>query len=248
MEEQKEEVKQKKKSLFKVSGVVPFGERMSYWSYGAGMLIFYQIVASFLNTFIIFQGVNMAKVAVILLIVKVWDAVNDPLFAFIFDRIKFKKEKCMPWLRLSAILMPFVSIAFFHMPHDWTEGGKLAWFAITYVLWDFCFTINDIPFYSMSTTMTIDTHERDTIYNIARVFNGGGYFFVQIVMTWLIGEAVGMSFAKASLIVCLVGIPFIIPLCFVGKERYAVTEKSKQAEKYTLKQMWTFLKGNKYLL
>ncbi|MBQ6722124.1 MAG: MFS transporter, partial [Clostridia bacterium] len=212
MEEQKEEVKQKKKSLFKVSGVVPFGERMSYWSYGAGMLIFYQIVASFLNTFIIFQGVNMAKVAVILLIVKVWDAVNDPLFAFIFDRIKFKKEKCMPWLRLSAILMPFVSIAFFHMPHDWTEGGKLAWFAITYVLWDFCFTINDIPFYSMSTTMTIDTHERDTIYNIARVFNGGGYFFVQIVMTWLIGEAVGMSFAKASLIVCLVGIPFIIPL------------------------------------
>jgi hypothetical protein len=59
----------------------------------------------------------------------------------------------------------------------------------------------------MSTTMTLDTNERETIYQIARVFNGGGYFFVQIVMTWLIGEACGMSFGNASLIVCGIGLP-----------------------------------------
>lgn len=231
----------------KVNGVVPFKERVSYWCFGAGMLVFYQIVATFLMTYIVMQGVDMKKVAAIILAVKIWDAVNDPLFAFIFDRVKFKKEKCLPWLRIAAIIMPFAAIAFFQMPVNWTEGGKLAWFAVTYVLWDFCFTINDIPFYSMSTTMTLDTKERDTIYNIARVFNGGGYFLVQIVMTWLISEAVGMSFAKASMIICGIGLPFIIPLCFLGKERYAVTEKSQQAEKYTLKQMWNFLKGNKYL-
>lgn len=232
----------------KVKGEVPFKERMSYWSFGAGMLVFYQIVASFLNTFILFQGVDMAKVAAIILGVKIWDAVNDPLFAFIFDRVKFKKEKCLPWLRIAAIVMPFASIAFFHMPNDWNETGKLIWFGVTYVLWDFCFTINDIPFYSMSTTMTLDTKERDTIYNVARVFNGGGYFLVQLLMTYLIGEGCGMSFGNASLIVCGIGLPFIIPLCFICKERYAVTEKSQQQEKYTLKQMFTFLKGNKYLL
>ena len=232
---------------FKVKGEVPFKERMSYWCFGAGMLVFYQIVATFMSSFIAMQGVSMVKVAGIILAVKVWDAVNDPLFAFIFDRIKFKKEKCLPWLRIAAIIMPFASIAFFNMPGDWSEGGKLAWFAVTYVLWDFCFTINDIPFYSMSTTMTLDTKERDTIYNIARVFNGGGYFLVQIVMTYLVSEACGMSYGKAAMIICGIGLPFIIPLCFICKERYAVTEKSQQEEKYTLKQMWTFLKGNKYL-
>lgn len=232
----------------KVKGIVPFKERMSYWCFGAGMLVFYQIVASFLNTFILFQGVSMLKVSAIILVVKIWDAVNDPLFAFIFDRVKFKKEKCLPWLRIAAIVMPFASVAFFHMPHNWNETGKLIWFGATYVLWDFCFTINDIPFYSMSTTMTLDTNERDTIYNVARVFNGGGYFLVQLLMTYLVGEACGMSFGNASLIVCGIGLPFIIPLCFINKERYAVTEKSQQQEKYTLKQMWTFLKGNKFLL
>ena len=125
----------------KVKGVVPFKERVSYWCFGAGMLIFYQIVASFLNTFILFQGVSMLKVSAIILAVKVWDAVNDPLFAFIFDRVKFKKEKCLPWLRIAAIVMPFASVLFFHMPRNWTESGKLIWFAVTYVLWDFCFTL-----------------------------------------------------------------------------------------------------------
>ena len=223
-------------------------ERASYWGFGAGMLVFYQIVASFMNTFIIMQGVNMAKVAMIILLVKVWDAVNDPLFAFIFDKVKFKKEKCLPWLRIAAIVMPFASIGFFHMPHNWDETGKLIWFAATYVLWDFCFTINDIPFYSMSTTMTINTEERDWVYNVARVFNGGGYFLVQILMTWLIGEGVGMDFGMASIIVCAIGLPFIIPLCFIGKERYAVPKDREKQENYTLKQMFEFLKGNKYLL
>ena len=231
----------------KVNGVVPFKERMSYWCFGAGMLVFYQIVASFLNSFIVMQGVDPVKVAGIILVVKVWDAVNDPLFAFVFDRIKFKKEKCLPWLRIAAVVMPFASIAFFNMPGDWSEGNKLIWFAVTYVLWDFCFTINDIPFYSMSTTMTLDTKERDTIYNVARVFNGGGYFLVQIVMTYLVSEACGMSYGMAAMIICGIGLPFIIPLCFIGKERYAVIEKKEKEEKYTLKQMWTFLKGNKYL-
>ena len=231
----------------KVNGVVPFKERASYWSYGAGMLVFYQLVASFLNSFIIMQGVNPLKVAGIILAVKIWDAVNDPLFAFVFDRVKFKKEKCLPWLRIAAALMPFATIAFFNMPRNWDENAKLVWFAVTYILWDFCFTINDIPFYAMSTTMTVDTKERDTIYGIARVMNGGGYFLAQIGMTWLISESVGISYGKAAIIICCIGLPFIVPLCFLGKERYAVTEKSKQEEKYTLKQMWTFLKGNKYL-
>ena len=85
----------------KVNGVVPFKERASYWSYGAGLMVFYQIVASFLNSFIIMQGVNPLKVAGIILAVKIW----------------------------AAVIMPFASIAFFNMPRNWDENAKLVWFA-----------------------------------------------------------------------------------------------------------------------
>lgn len=94
----------------KVNGEVPFKERLSYWGFGAGMLVYYQIVATFMNTYMVLQGVDMVKVAAVVLVVKIWDAVNDPLFAFVFDRVKFKREKCLPWLRIAAILIGTISM------------------------------------------------------------------------------------------------------------------------------------------
>ena len=90
-----------------------FAERTGFWSFGIGMIVYYMIVGSYLNTFLLLQGIDLGKIALIFLFIKIWDAVNDPLFAFIFDRIKFRKEKCLPWLRLSAVIMPLASMAVF---------------------------------------------------------------------------------------------------------------------------------------
>ena len=226
-----------------------FLERTSFWSFGIGMIVYYMIVGSYLNTFLLLQGVDLGKVALIFLFIKVWDAVNDPLFAFIFDRVKFKKEKCLPWLRLSAIIMPLASMAVFNMPVDWTPTGKLVWFAITYLLWDAAYTVCDVPFFSMTTTMTANMDERNTLFSIARVFHGAGTLLCTTLMTWLVGENVGMSFGLSSIIVCGIGVIFTIPLCFIGKERYAIPpkEEGKPKQKFTLKEMLSYLRQNKYL-
>ena len=81
-----------------------FSERGSFWFYGIGMLFYYQIVGSYLNTFLLLRGVDLGKVALIFLGIKIWDAVNDPLFAFIFDRVKFKKENACPGFVLRHFL------------------------------------------------------------------------------------------------------------------------------------------------
>lgn len=225
-------------------------ERGSFWSYGIGMIFYYMIVGSYLNTFLLLQGIDLTKIAVILLLVKVWDAVNDPLFAFIFDRVKFKKEKCLPWLRIAAFVMPLASIAVFNMPTNWTEPAKLVWFTITYMLWDAAYTVCDVPFFSMTTTMSTDMNERNMLFSNARFFHGFGNLACTTMMTWFVGENVGMSFGKASIIVCAVGALFTVPLFFFGKERYAVTPKAADTpeHKYTVKEMFTYLGKNKYLL
>ena len=77
------------------------GERVSYWSYFVGQNIFYNVVTTFMATYLMMNGIDLGKIAVVTLIVKIWDAVNDPLFGIIFDKIKFKNDqKCLPWLRL----------------------------------------------------------------------------------------------------------------------------------------------------
>lgn len=227
-----------------------FLERGSFWFFGIGMIFYYMIVGSYMNTFLLLQGIDLGKIALILLLVKGWDAINDPIFAFVFDRVKFKKEKCLPWLRIAAFVMPLASIAFFNMPLGWSETGKLIWFTVTYVLWDAAYTICDVPFFSMTTTMSTDMNERNMLFSVARVFHGAGNLFCTTMMTWLIGEKCGMAFGPASIIVCLTGAVFTIPLFIWGKERYATAPKQDaetEEHKFTLKEMFSYLKQNKYL-
>ena len=80
-------------------------ERQSYWSYFVGQNAYYYLSATFLSTYLAMQGVDLGKIATVLLIVKIWDAVNDPLFGFLFDRIEFKSGlKSLPWLRFSVVM------------------------------------------------------------------------------------------------------------------------------------------------
>ncbi|MBP3324206.1 MAG: MFS transporter [Clostridia bacterium] len=238
--------------MFRKAGyTTTYSERFSFWFFGIGMLFYYQIVGGYLNTYLLLQGVDLGKIALIFLGIKIWDAVNDPLFAFIFDRVKFKKEKCLPWLRVSAVIMPLASLAVFNMPGSWSETGKLIWFAVTYMLWDAAYTVCDVPFFSMTTTMSANMDERNTLFSVARVFHGAGTLICSTIMTWLVGENCGMSFGLSALIVCGVGVLFTLPLCFLGKERCVIEEnekeEKKEEKKFTLREMFTYLRHNKYL-
>lgn len=81
------------------------GERLSYWMYFFGENIFYGLIAINMQTFYSDMGITAASVAVILFITKVWDAVNDPLFGVLIDRIQFKKGRFLPWLRIALPML-----------------------------------------------------------------------------------------------------------------------------------------------
>ena len=87
--------------------MVPGGEKISYYTYFAGQNLIYALVSMFLTTFAVMQGMDPEKVAVVMLAVKIWDAVNDAFFGTLFDKIKFKSgNKFMPWLRMSVVAIP----------------------------------------------------------------------------------------------------------------------------------------------
>ena len=68
-------------------------ERASYYSYFAGQNMIYTLFNVCLTTYLLFLGIDPIKSATVMLVVKVWDAVNDTLFGAIFDLIKFKSER-----------------------------------------------------------------------------------------------------------------------------------------------------------
>ncbi len=224
-----------------------FPERLSYWSYFVGQNIYYNITAAFISTYLAMQGIPLAHVALVLLIVKVWDAINDPIFGFIFDKVKFKNgQKCLPWLRIAVLLIPVVTILLFAIPKGLSETAKLIWFGVAYILWDSVYTLTDVPAYSMLNTMTDNLQERNTLLSMNRIFSGGGVLIYGVVLPLLIGEDIGMSATWAVAILSVFSALTMVPLCLNCKERNYKPEE--EPEEFTPRQMFQYLKSNKYLL
>lgn len=224
-----------------------FQERISYWTYFVGQNIYYNITAAFISTYLAMQGVSLAKVATVLLIVKIWDAINDPIFGFIFDKVKFKNGlKSLPWLRIAVALIPIVTIVLFSIPSGMSETGKLLWFGIAYVLWDTVYTLTDVPAYAMLNTMTDNLQERNTLLSVNRVFSGAGVLIYGVVLPLLISENVGMSASAAVAVLSIFSALTMVPLCVKCKERNYKPEEEE--ENFTPRQMLRYLGKNKYLL
>ena len=220
-----------------------FGERLSYWTYFVGQNVYYNITFMFLSAYLAMQGIALWKVSLVLLIVKVWDAVNDPIFGYIFDKVKFKNGlKSLPWLRIAVAFIPFVTIAVFAIPGGFSETGKLVWFAVAYLLWDTIYTLTDVPAYSMLNTMTDNLGERNLLLSVNRVFSGAGYLLCATVMPILIGKSYGLAVAVLSVFSALT----MVPLCIFCKERNYHPDQDEGD--FSFRQMFTYLGKNKYLL
>jgi len=220
-------------------------ERLSYYSYFAGQNMIYTLFNVCLTTYLLFLGINPIHSAAVMLIVKIWDAVNDTLFGVIFDSIKFKSgKKYLPWIRVSTILIPLATILTFVIPSDSQEIVKLVWFAIAYILWDTAYTLCDVPIFGILTSMSQSIDERNTIQSYKSIATYAGVGITSTLSTVLISEKVGMNYGMITLIICVMAFALMLPASFKLKERY----HAESEETFTIRRMFSYLFKNKYLL
>jgi sugar (glycoside-pentoside-hexuronide) transporter len=220
-----------------------FGARLSYGSYFLGQNIFYMLLISYMTVFFTDVGIPAITVAAIALVVKVWDAVNDPIFGGIVDRVQFKKGKFLPWVKVSLIAIPLSTIFLFAIPAGLPLTAKVAWAVVGYILWDTAYTICDVPIFGLVTTVTDTIPERTSYIAIGRVLG----IFAAIVVSMLIGgvrQAIG-GWLPTVTVLSVAALVFMIPVCFTAKEKYTPPPGEKEVG---LKEMIQFISKNKYLL
>ncbi len=220
-------------------------ERKSYYSYFLGQNMIYSMLASFLTTFLVFRGIDPIKSGIVLMIVKVWDAVNDALFGVIFDKIKFKSgEKYIPWLKIACALTPASTVAIFIMPNLSSETAKLVWFALAYIIWDTAYTICDVPAFGIITAMTSNIEERNTILSLKGITGGIGSALTTVLVTLFIGQTINIGYGPCSIIIAVIAAATMFPVCYKCKER----NQTIAEEEFTVRSMLKYLVSNKYLL
>jgi probable glucitol transport protein GutA len=224
---------------------VKFRENGSYGLYFFGQNIFYALLATFLLTFFTDIGIPASLVGIITLVTKIWDAIIDPVFGGIVDKLNLKGGKFIPWLRISLVLIPLITIIMFAIPAGdiIPLPAKFAWALISNILWGVAYSMCDIPIFGLVTVMTEDQGERTTMMSIGRLFSQIGTMVVFVAIPAVRSLMGGWFQTVAAL--SILALIFMSPLCFTAKERIKARTNEKSV---TIKDMLKYVAGNKYLL
>lgn len=221
-------------------------EKISYGIYFLGQGLIYTVVSQCLMYYYT-DYVLLAPMVVsaILFAGKIWDAVNDTLFGMMVDMVKFKSgKKFLPWLRISAILIPISTILLFCLNDKMSMTLRIVLAVVTYLLWDMCYTLCDAPIYALPTAMTSNVKERSGFMTLGTV---GGSLAAALATVVLVPFAEKKGYFLTAIIMAVACFVLMSFICLFGKERYKV--KADVLEKpATLHDTWQYLIHNKYLL
>ena len=109
-------------------------EKISYGLYFMGQNVFYGLVG-YMTTYFTDIGITAALVAIVALITKVWDAINDPIIGALIDARKSTKGgRFIPWIKAFSIPMAIMCVIGFLDVSSFDYKLKLIYILVTYVV------------------------------------------------------------------------------------------------------------------
>lgn len=100
-----------------------------------------------------------AAASVILLVARVWDAVNDPMMGAIVDKTKSKEGKCRFWIKYFSVPAAVITVLSYWCP-EMAQPAKIAWVAITYILQGMFLTVLGVSSNTLIVRATDNSQER----------------------------------------------------------------------------------------
>ena len=186
-----------------------------------------------------------AATSMVLSVLRIFDALNDPITGLIIDNIHSPWGKFKP-----AILVGGVASVIFYLMlfgNIGTGWGFIILFGVAYLLWDISYGINDIAYWTLLPALTTDQKQREKNGAFARICANVGMFAIMI--GWQpITQAMGDTPKAWFLVACAMCVFYLGFLCFplfgVKEDRSIVQSE----EKTTLRQMWQAISKNDQLL
>lgn len=164
-------------------GLGTLGRDMMY-----GMVSLYLIF--YLTDILDLSTGTLASVTVIIVLMRIFDAVNDPFMGYVVDNTRSRWGKFKPWILAGALAWSIGTVLLFT---DWgLRGWKfLVVFVLVYLIFEVAYTMNDISYYGMMPSLSRDKKERERIGVVTRICANIGLFSIVVgivpITTWLGG-------------------------------------------------------------
>ena len=210
-----EDLKQRKQNLL----MFPVG------TIGRDMV--YCLVTNFLLSYIMFTkgltAAQLAAVTAIMVIARVFDALNDPIMGNIIESTRSRWGKFKPWLVIGMILTSVVvTMVFSTNLKGW---DFIILFGVFYFTFSIAYTMHDISYWGLIPALSSDAAARDQFTSKATLCAGIGGTLASILIpmfttgSMTIGGSANKAYAVIALVINILAPLFLCFTIFGVKER-----------------------------
>ncbi len=232
---------------------VPKKESQAYAIAALGQGLVYSCMSSYITDYYMnVLTLNAMFVIMLMLLARVWDAINDPMMGMIIDRRSTKKGRMKPYPIATAIPVAILTILMFVNPGFDTENKSIwlyVFVAVVYVAWGMIYTASDVPFWSLPNVMTPNPKERGNLISYGKTVGGIGSA-VTVALPIIVGYFVAdmdietaniVKYAIMAISMAVIGMPLFSIASFKTKERIQLPNATKRApgEPSTIKRIFT---------
>lgn len=176
-----------------------------------------------------FMGIDEITMAGLLLLVQVWDAINDPVIGGMIDadRRQYKRNKFLTYIWIGSIGL-LVAGALCFVP--WVGAPDMVkniLFVAGYILWDAFYTIANVPYGSMLSLISEDLGDRAELSTFRSVGSMAGNVVTMITLPIIIYDAADNLKGEIVFLVALImGIIGFVAFQFMIKNTVVRVEKN----------------------
>lgn len=172
-------------------------------------------------------GLDPGLAGTVLMIGKVWDAINDPVIGMLSDRTRSRWGRRRSWMLFGSL--PFGLSFFLHwlVPHFSTDPDLNKWALFAYyigvsLLFQTAYTAVNLPYTALTPELTEDYNERTSLNSFRFAFSIGGSILalvLGVILTELIPDPKQMYVTLGGICAILSMLPLY--WCVFGtQERY----------------------------
>ncbi|MRX73727.1 MFS transporter [Bacillus lacus] len=160
-------------------------EKVGYASGDLACNLIYATVSTYLLFFYtdVF-GISAAAAGTMFLVVRIFDAINDPMIGSLVDRTNTKYGRFRPYLLYSAVPFAILAVLCFTTP-DFNDWGKLVYAYITYTALTVVYTFINVPYGALTSAITRDNDEVVKLTSVRMIFANIGGLIVSFSVPFL---------------------------------------------------------------
>ena len=231
-------------------------EKVSFLTGLTGQNLVYSLIGGSFFTYFMTDIALFPALAVsaLLIVMKVWDGINDPIVGSFIDKHTFKNgEKLRPFLKYTPLPVGIFTVLIFLVFSTKEDllWLRISYFIIMYICWDLAYTVQDVSIWGITAMVSPNSNERDGFVQWARTVGSIVYGVASTAIPMaleMVVNATGQSFALITLVFAIIfglGGAMLSKRAYAAHERIHVVQEEKQA---SLWESFSLLFKNKMLM